>query len=840
MIKEPNCDFCNKRGLPILPVRYAIAPVEAKAPKLAGALKMSENVPLGRFVHYSTRLVRNGFVYVFDEARKHWDGYYVTEGGHYLRFEIKRPLPSSFKSAQPCSRSGHPETAGCITISSPKQAGTIWIGFSESQWTLAVLERHQSAEYRKRHMRAFDVRAWLGSQTAQHAAKIAGVSQHVSEYSPNVVEKAYGFSAATYQSRRTSATAIVQTAERMWPGKGAIVALDDPAGVAQDLAQLMQVGVKSFASDPKYKRRLAVSTAIEQLREGIRNQAELKAIADAEQAAHRAVSPGSGFGGDGGGAANAGMALARSFNKQLDRDMSQLEERLRTLTPQQLDAAGATAWQKYSKKYDEAARAAWQASFDAKMKQFDRIFVAPLAKAHSQWMKGAPLANQFICNHDPVDTHSGLAYAAAFALCIEGTQDKRACFDTYQKWLEGKAGDERNLALRALLLNQKGLIEQAAKADVGLDPRSVPWDALIGAYDKTAESAGSAAHSVVARLTQQLGGVFMPLLDKAVDGPIRTGVVALGMAGQAPVVRVTITGGKKAFRAAVIRQLLALHGSRLDRHAMQRAVSAELRRLQMRGAPMAGNAKKTFLLLADPAAVKGMPQGLSPQQRATWLANSLRTVEQYEAAELGRWKSVVTTKVRLGVAAGLLQVFAFTKVSSDKDGAMGHEQADATARYLSSIAAMGGAFADTVGTIMVNRASQGAGSLRLSPNAARVLGERMVRWGGRANVGAAVLIAVMDVRMAVRERSEGNTGMAALYLGSAAFGVGAVIAFAFAATGVGIVLVLLFVLVTVLIELFKDNKVQDWLERTLWGRLASERYQTMDAEQRELKLALAG
>lgn len=225
MSNEPTCDFCNKQGLPILPVRYAIAPVEAKAPRLGGRFKMSENVPLGRFVHYTTRLVREGFLYVFDEARKHWAGYYATETGHFIRFDISRPLPPALKTARPCSRSGHPEVAGCITISTPKQAGTVWLGFSESQWTPATLAKHQSADYRKRHMRAFDVRAWIGTQSADNAAKIGEVTQHVSEYAPDAVDSTFGFSAATFQSRRASAAGFVQAADRMLPGKGVILAL---------------------------------------------------------------------------------------------------------------------------------------------------------------------------------------------------------------------------------------------------------------------------------------------------------------------------------------------------------------------------------------------------------------------------------------------------------------------------------------------------------------------------------------------------------------------------------------------------------------------------------------
>lgn len=52
---------------------------------------------------------------------------------------------------------------------------------------------------------------------------------------------------------------------------------------------------------------------------------------------------------------------------------------------------------------------------------------------------------------------------------------------------------------------------------------------------------------------------------------------------------------------------------------------------------------------------------------------------------------------------------------------------------------------------------------------------------------------------------------------------------------------LLFVVVVVigiLIEYFKDNPVQDWLERCYWGVLTTQRYSDQFAEQAAYKQAL--
>jgi len=61
------------------------------------------------------------------------------------------------------------------------------------------------------------------------------------------------------------------------------------------------------------------------------------------------------------------------------------------------------------------------------------------------------------------------------------------------------------------------------------------------------------------------------------------------------------------------------------------------------------------------------------------------------------------------------------------------------------------------------------------------------------------------------------------------------------ATGIGIVLVVLVIVIAVLIEIFKDNKLQDWLERCYFGNFdAAERYADHAAEARELAVALEG
>ena len=133
-------------------------------------------------------MLRSGYLYVHDEARKRWEGYFVTAGGYYKRFDITQPLPIAYaKGGEPCDYPGHREIASCITITTPKQATNVWFGFSDVEWTDAVLKQHASADYRARHMRKLDVNAWLGSQRAKHAAPINRLDGTVAEYTAAMI-----------------------------------------------------------------------------------------------------------------------------------------------------------------------------------------------------------------------------------------------------------------------------------------------------------------------------------------------------------------------------------------------------------------------------------------------------------------------------------------------------------------------------------------------------------------------------------------------------------------------------------------------------------------------------
>ena len=69
------------------------------------------------------------------------------------------------------------------------------------------------------------------------------------------------------------------------PYPPAMVALEDPAGVAMDLASLMNVRLSEFMMQPSLKRPLAVSALVSSLEEAVRNSAELDLVKTAQDSA---------------------------------------------------------------------------------------------------------------------------------------------------------------------------------------------------------------------------------------------------------------------------------------------------------------------------------------------------------------------------------------------------------------------------------------------------------------------------------------------------------------------------------------------------------------------------
>jgi hypothetical protein len=828
-----KCEFCDKRGVPILPLRYAVAPVGATLPQAVGP---SISLPSGA-AFYTRRLLRSGYLYVYDEARSRWDAYFVTPQAHFFKIS-STPGVVPIVPAKPfdCPDRGHREVASCITIPDARNATNVWLAFSDVQWTQAVMSLHENEAYRRRHMRCVDVKAFASSVDKAHVTGIHTAGKDVAEYHQDeaVLQGALGWGPFEIDPRKQQLSSLIREAENLARGKGFAVVLEDPVGIAAELNSLMNRNLDAFANVPDRKHRLAVSAAIDQIEAAVREHARVAK----EQAAERLASRVRDRSGD----------LA-------PQQRTQLYEIMATVTEAQARAEGDKAWQDYRDKFRAQEMADWTQRYAEDLKAHNDEYIAPLAKAHADWMKSAAMQSHFECNFDSADPKSGIVYPKTLQLCIGSTQDKAACFDLYSEWLSGDITDKKNLLLSALILNLDKVREDVQRAiTVSLDWRGFPFDALMGGFGAATQSVAEGKADAVGKLLALFFGPLTKLMSEAVDGRVRAALVAIGLYTQKSFVVVDVAGTAGDFRAALVRDIIKLSGQPLNETKVKMAVRMELKRLGMMGLDLSKPENKRFLVMIDPEHLKDMPANLTRDQQSQWVRQAIRTAAQYqerELANLNKWQSRVrnplNTVVRGSVpyisalVVAVLQFNAYRKLSEDQGKAMAHERNEAEKRLWAGTMALIGTITEAVG----------AGAERMSQYVPR-LAQSWTRYGaiflkglgkGLGILGAC-LMAWMDGAQAIQMFSEKRYGLAIAYALSAGFGIAAAWFLGFsslaAATGIGLIFVALAIVVALFIEYFKDNKVQDWLERCVWGIGPGPRFLNLEEEMRELKAATEG
>lgn len=835
-----KCPMCNKQGLPILLTRYAIAPAEVLARPLHGSFFTHSLIPLGGGAQYTLRLLRSGYVYTYDQARRRWRAYFVTPDAYLLPVEL--PQSGSATPAvtcdpagiQPCSRSASATIAGCITISDPANAGVVWFAFSDVEWTPEVLMRHQDRAYRQRHMRSFDVGRWLAAGEHPYAGSMKRQLTDVAEYAPSVFPRDFDFTPAGMALRRGNlgAQALIETAESILPGKAAVLALDDPAGVAIELGALIDHRLVELSG--RHEHPLSTSTAISTLMEHLAHQAEHEVLANADRHRARMI-------------AESPVVTMTDWGLKLLEDTTHVK-------PEQLQEARARAWDKYRDKYDEPARERFQRSFEEALKRLDDEHISPLAQAHAAWMRSAQLASSFECNYDPADAESGVVYTATLNACIGNTQDKGACLEVYAAWLDGDLDDKQNLLLRGLVLNQDSfarIIEEGSASTV--NPRNLPWGGMIGTVGQSVDNILDGRPDILGALMLRVGGaILQKVKDSASSGRLPKALVAMGVVSKAPVLPIEFVGNLKDFQKHVLKTLMDVRGEPVPPRGLVAAINNELRLLEIKGVNLAGTRSKRFLVLADLEDVQGVPATGRQGDRARALSKTLASVEDLEKVEMGRWRRNVEARFnRAASAAGelsgtlpyafsvlgaIVQLYAHSEIARELEQARasGDNLAHAELRHHASWMALAGFSAEILGRGMENsqriRSRLGAGRGKHVPLAMKVLGR------GVGLIGAAIF-GVLDAVNGLGKIEEGRMALGIGYFAVGILGIFGAIFILFTAkvaTLIGLILISIAMGIALLIELFKDNPIQHWLSTCYFGSAA---HRSAESELRALERA---
>ncbi len=553
---EPKCAFCDRNGLLLMPVRYAIAPLDVRLPAVSAPLKVEDaahSVGRGRkqdltlhgSAQYTARLLRSGYLYVYDEKRDRMDAYWVTQDGYFMSFPPETVIPAEARSARPCHFKGHTELAGCIAIDDAEQAGIVWLGFSDVQWTPAIIGAHRGSAgkaQRELHMRAFDAGAWARAHktapgqpaspdrgSTPHAVAMTALASTVADYAP-IPKDAPGLnvpftplSAPTYRSRTGQAEAQLDACRRRSPRlQGAIVSLDDPAGVTQDFAALIQwhqdrlldtrvsreAYGKGYGYATTYRDLQALESSILTLRASNDEKVKMQVFSDAQVAA-------------GWQQAKFDEVPGIFWTDKLSiKKRWEIIDSIRDPSPQAIQAAQTESWNDYLDRTvirkEGSAYNQWKQAFNTAYEAMQKQHVAPLATTYVAWLQSNLLANKLECTHDGNDPLSGDVYAETLQRCMAATQQIPACSAVFEHWLKGDITDKMNVLLRALVLRQDTLIQAMAAAP--LDPAKMPWQTLMDQYtshvkallkpDINAQINASNAQTAVAKAKRQYDKAF--------------------------------------------------------------------------------------------------------------------------------------------------------------------------------------------------------------------------------------------------------------------------------------------------------------------------------------------
>lgn len=865
---------------------------------------------------YTGRLLRPGYLYVFNEARGEWKAYLVTGLGYLYEFDIADTTPPDADKIEfSCYRTGEEFVARCITIPDAQQAGKVWLGFSDTAWTRAVLDRHRKQRYREKHMRVVDVKQWMAGSTSQpHIAPFSQLPEIVNEFAiageerggeekpPEysvVIDSETGepkinpetgqpmlaitletvkitsfpplnFSPHRFEACKHEAPGLMEwAAAAAQPHEPMLVAVDDPVGITMEIAALMGNRLQDFLGQEELERPLAISALVDSLEEAIRNQAELDEIHTRQQ---KAVSdlyywkriP--------------VMSMDGIRDPVRDRMQTEHLERLSdpvyrkqwqakidtakqsaadALTQSDLDNIADKAWRKYRNQLRSGEPDEWRKRvYQPRLEAFDREQMVPLAKAHCAWLTSYATTNSFIYNHDETDAESGAGYVQALLLCIQDTQQNQICFDTYQDWLTANTADPRNLLQRALLHNQQQVIDALDKAvpGNGLPKGEMPdvqWKSLIALYGKSLKHLDAGGQNIVAQLLTAVGGPVIQVLNGMIDNTVGRLVIALGIIGEAPITMVTHVGTVDEALDAMVRLMKEINPEALenvDTGLLKRRLEIQSRgrrqTIQTRGKSGRFGASKVALRV-NRFAVAQIKPGQTPAQAAAEAAGTALLMNEWPKNEMARFRTMFSTNARLAVIGLILQIVSANSMATKLDSSMSHQRVENSWRFRSGVTAIVGGVGNLIHDGVV--AGGKAGSIRLAKAASTYWLKALGAVSRGIGFAAAGIVAVMDTRNAVREYGKGNVGITWLYGLSSATGIGAALLFSgwitatifgLSATGVGLILVAIGIAIALLIEFFKTNELQDWLERCLFGDLGEQRYPNLEEEMEQFELAL--
>ncbi|WP_110688084.1 T6SS effector BTH_I2691 family protein [Salinicola aestuarinus] len=312
-VEANSCSFCERKGLPILPVRYAVCQRDdrnSQIPELAEervheftdimldktlvngeeqgrhvsdevkeALSQSTDSQVNKYI---LRQLRQGYLYLYDQDspnQKYWYAYAITSDGKYYQFPVLQPPAlDDIEFPESCqTKSGDVLDASVVTLPFPEDSGTLYYAFSEHPWPEAHVHMiGENAAWRDAHMQKVNIPAWVGGQQQPFAFDIDEL-ESVAEYSAGAenLDEQFWRSGPTRplfepDELREAMKRRLDHAASEYQGKGFILAVNDEVGIIEELNAYRHQALaeaEAFVSESETNRRkLLCKQAIDALK----------------------------------------------------------------------------------------------------------------------------------------------------------------------------------------------------------------------------------------------------------------------------------------------------------------------------------------------------------------------------------------------------------------------------------------------------------------------------------------------------------------------------------------------------------------------------------------------
>lgn len=864
-----KCKDCTQKGLVLFPFRDTIYP------KIA--LDVHTGIGSDYFDEFKAGILREGYVYVYDEKNRKWYGYTISPKGYLSKINVpnidknasKQPDPP--KTEKACLKnSGHAGFASIIQIPDPHKMTNLWICYSPVKWTTNVFTKHKSSSVRALTMRKIVVNQ-LGKKTKHYEnlfydktikgklyKDLPQISRHYKSTLKNPLTKELYMPSRVGEHKALSKAASQLNSNPKYPAQ--VVKLSDPIGALIDLSNMiLQTKARYDVSHPQRTKYFAAQQ-IKGIRDAIYANAKTEAIKGYDR--KRLIEANKPIGYTSWGDPIHGE-LVFDLPEHTAADHAHLKN---TAIPKRQ----ASHWRKFRAglKNEQATLNFLKSTAIVTAENRLKTVITAICTKHLEILKSDSLKHKMKYYYDNTDGGSGMAYSDQIAMAIGTTGIYEPSKTYYDEQLSKSKVEDDNFVLMALLCNyleaKEAVNTAVSKGVTWQTGAEQAWAVLgyVGAkmHGEVSKTAAEKLSSVLEPLT---ASVTTELKNAAARTTLKPSVLAIGFHTKSNIIKAQGVGTRydaiKAIQKALIDNKItntpAGKGKSIPKHvannSIKRAVKLAVQELKLDGVSnMDKKITSNFLILIDADELKRKlgnttkPRTAADRKRIERIIiEAIRSKtsvmqlssDKYHSHLLPTTENNKSGFHRAHVLGNILQLIASGSLLLSAAGAKKGEKLEAWGKFGASLAFIGAARLEYTSYQKLVR----AGNPDLSLSSAKTLqssGKTLAALGNIVNVGAAGVFAAFDAWDSYKHAQNDNTFMATLYGLSAAsglvsaalfsYGVGSTISVSLgigsATVGTlslisGGILLAVFIVLGFAIAHYSLNPMEEWVTYGVWG-----------------------